>query len=48
VLCLVAIVCLGPLGLFAWIFDRQADLFEEQAPHFQLIAAVSAIVRGQG
>lgn len=36
-LCLVAIVCLGPLGLFAWIVDRPMDVVEDQAPHFQLI-----------
>ena len=42
VLCLVAIVCLGPLGLFAWIFDRQMDTFEEQSPQFHLISWIAA------
>ena len=43
-LCLVAIVCLGPLGLFAWIADRQMDEFERNSPRFQLIGWARALL----
>lgn len=40
ILCVVAIVCLGPLVFFAWFSDRQMDELEQDAP--MLIARLLA------
>jgi hypothetical protein len=48
VVCIVTVACLGPLGLFAWILDRQMDWFEEQSRDmpFMIKPAVSALLPG--
>jgi hypothetical protein len=48
VVCILTVACLGPIGLFAWIADRQMDWFEEQSSDmpFPIKPAVSALLPG--
>lgn len=48
IVCIVAVACLGPIGLFAWISDRQMDWFEEQSSDmpFMIKSVASALLAG--